>query len=650
MVYSVAMKPSTAARERGPPTPRLRIHSLDSLPHAGRGGSSQAGGRYWLVWLHRRCAVASPARRGSRPEDEKALVDAELFFALVCPMGAGGGTLQWLLQGVLEEVNYTLKPVRVIGELANVYPAREGAELPFPDLRAYYPEQEHPEQKRYEHSIEAGDTFCRLMGADALTALAIRRVVQYRSEHWTRTRRGGLPTPDKNEWPMSPLPRHAYLFRSLKRAAEVRRLEAVYGDAFFLISAYVPRELRVDRLSRKIASSNLTFTPESSRHEAEKFITTDEYEPGEGHGQDVRHAYAMADFFVDASANPANIEAQLRRFIEILLGFQFHTPTPDEQGMALANLASLRSAHLSRQVGAAITSPDGSVVAIGCNEVPKAAGGGYWPGDDDDARDFQLRKNTSLEVRDEVLREVLRSTVARLVELEAVTPEMADAFTNEPERFVDDHLKGYRALKDSRLMDIIEFDRSVHAEMMAISDAARRGVSLDGCTLYTTTFPCHNCARHIVSSGIRRTVYLHPYEKSLTRRLHGDSIGIDLSRHTGQDLVRFDPFVGISPTLYYPLFVMGKRRGEGKRAMRIVHWERKSAQSRLRGDPEVYTRNERYSVDWIHGQVAKNDLIVTNGEDDDDTGGTGSRSEEDGGGAEAAPSGLRDGAATGAVS
>lgn len=309
----------------------------------------------------------------------------------------------------------------------------------------------------------------------------------------------------------------------------------------------------------------------------------------------------------------------------------------------------MRSAHLSRQVGAAITSPDGSVVAIGCNEVPKAAGGGYWPGDKDDARDFQLRKNTSLEVRDEVLREVLRSTMARLVELGAVTPATAEAFSREPERFVDNHLKGYRGLQDSRLMDIIEFDRSVHAEMMAISDAARRGVSLDGCTLYTTTFPCHNCARHIVSSGIRRTVYLHPYEKSLTRRLHGDSIGIDLSRYTGQQLVRFDPFVGISPTLYYPLFVMGKRRGEGKRAMRIVHWERKSAQSRLRGDPVLYTRNEKNSANWILDEMAKHNLVVTNGEDDDETAGPGSRSEEDGRGEETSPTGLRHGPEAGPV-
>ncbi len=624
---------------------RLRISSVGRPPPAVAAGTRGARRRQMPACLVLGCAVVSAARPRSRPADETSLVDPELFFALVCPMGAGGGTLQWLLKGILEEVNYTLKSVRVIAELANVRPAHEGAELPFPDLSRHIPEHE-----RYDHSIKAGDTFCQLMAADALTALAIRRILQYRSDHWKQRHKEQLVVPEKDVWPITPLPRYAYLFRSLKRAAEASRLRAVYGEAFFLISAYVPRELRVDRLARKFASSNLTFSPEHSRHEAEKLIKTDEHEPTGSHGQDVRHAYAMADFFVDASANPADIAVQLRRFIEILLGYQFHTPTPDEQGMALANLASLRSSHLSRQVGAAITAPDGSVVAIGCNEVPRAGGGGYWPGDQDDARDYQLRKNTSLEVREEVLREVLKSTMTRLVELRAVTPETEELFSKQPEYFVDKNLKNHSGLRDSRLMDIIEYDRSVHAEMMAISDAARRGISLENCTLYTTTFPCHNCARHIVSSGIRRAVYLHPYEKSLTKRLHSDSIGIDLSRHTGHCLVRFDPFVGISPTLYYPLFVMGIRRGEGERSMRIVHWERKSAQSRLRGSPLLYTRSESSSVDWILEEMAKKNLVVTDGDDHDETARSGSRSTENGGGEEAAPSGLRNGSKTGSVS
>ena len=40
------------------------------------------------------------------------------------------------------------------------------------------------------------------------------------------------------------------------------------------------------------------------------------------------------------------------------------------------------------------------------------------------------------------------------------------------------------ALRNPQIMDIIEFGRMIHAEMLAISDAARLGRSTKGATLY----------------------------------------------------------------------------------------------------------------------------------------------------------------------
>lgn len=45
-----------------------------------------------------------------------------------------------------------------------------------------------------------------------------------------------------------------------------------------------------------------------------------------------------------------------------------------------------------------------------------------------------------------------------------------------------------------------------HAERNAIYQAARLGVSLSGCTLYTTLFPCCDCSRGIIQSGITKIV------------------------------------------------------------------------------------------------------------------------------------------------
>ena len=45
-----------------------------------------------------------------------------------------------------------------------------------------------------------------------------------------------------------------------------------------------------------------------------------------------------------------------------------------------------------------------------------------------------------------------------------------------------------------------------HAERNAIYSAARAGFSPKGCTLVVTHFPCMDCARAIVQSGIKRVV------------------------------------------------------------------------------------------------------------------------------------------------
>ena len=57
------------------------------------------------------------------------------------------------------------------------------------------------------------------------------------------------------------------------------------------------------------------------------------------------------------------------------------------------------------------------------------------------------------------------------------------------------------AAHNSRLRDGHE-QATVHAEQNAISDAARRGVSLDGATAYITHFPCVNCAKILAAAGI----------------------------------------------------------------------------------------------------------------------------------------------------
>ena len=62
-----------------------------------------------------------------------------------------------------------------------------------------------------------------------------------------------------------------------------------------------------------------------------------------------------------------------------------------------------------------------------------------------------------------------------------------------------------------------EVCRAICAEQLAISEAARNGVELDGSVAYITTFPCHICAKLLVSSGVNEIVYDKDYPDELSK-------------------------------------------------------------------------------------------------------------------------------------
>jgi cytidine deaminase len=194
---------------------------------------------------------------------------------------------------------------------------------------------------------------------------------------------------------------------------------------------------------------------------------------------------------------------------------------------------------------------------MGCNEVPKAGGGTYWTGDVRDERDFIQGGDPNERKKVELLVDLIdrlkqgNYLCSELMQIES-SYEISKALLTDG----SDH-----SVNKSKAMDLLEFGRIIHAEMSAICDASRKGVSIDGPILYCTTFPCHICAKHIVASGIRRVVYLEPYPKSYAVELHGDSIEVDPTEPT--DRVIFQGFIGVSPYRYRDLFEKGRRKYSG---------------------------------------------------------------------------------------
>jgi len=57
----------------------------------------------------------------------------------------------------------------------------------------------------------------------------------------------------------------------------------------------------------------------------------------------------------------------------------------------------------------------------------------------------------------------------------------------------------------------IEYSTSIHAEARLIAEAAKKGIALEGLSMYVSTFPCPPCAKQIAFSGIKKLYYTGGY-------------------------------------------------------------------------------------------------------------------------------------------
>ncbi|WP_418318305.1 anti-phage dCTP deaminase [Piscinibacter sakaiensis] len=459
----------------------------------------------------------------SSADEPKAI---ELVFGMVGPTGVDLTRLCNSLQAQLKSVGYECKIVRL-------------SELILPYLGK--PPTARNEFQRIDELMTEGTNLRReTKQADIIGRLGLAKI---------RELREGI-TGDANKVPDRGV---AYIVRSFKRPEEVKLYRDVYGRAFSLISCYSPRQGRVQHLTRKFRG---LIGQESSSHvSAEEFavrLIKRDYEEEGKLGQQLGRTFPLADFFVSEAARN-QLDAQMRRLVRLVFGDPYISPTRDEQGMFFAQAAALRSLDLSRQVGAAVVNSDGDILATGCNEVPKFRGGLYWAGDETPVRDVELGRDSNTAIKEELLEDA----VQRMREkgwLSSLVSGKTDGELARSSLYGEDPF-----FRDSRLFDVIEFGRAVHAEMAAITQAAKLGTSLKGSRLFCTTFPCHICARHIVASGIVEVMFIEPYEKSRTGELYSDSISVEPAEPS-PNRANFRSFVGVAPRRYMDFFSMASER------------------------------------------------------------------------------------------
>jgi deoxycytidylate deaminase len=496
-------------------------------------------------------AVAPAGAANSNQYDDakkiiKGIQSPEIWFGVVGPVGAGGSRAISSLKKACEAKGYDVQVVKM-SALIKGWGEANGKETPPDGMR---PIDSVPILQNLGDEIRKADPAG--VGRLCLSAIAQRRAELTGADFV----QGNPVQPDDKK--------RAWLIDSIRHPAETQLFRRAYGPSFALVGVVCEETVREKRIIGKFLT-----TPE--KHDADlvqrvkDFITRDADDESKPYGQHVASAFYEADFFVDNTLDDETdekgyLEEALARLVSIVTHDRLIRPSIEETAMHHAHSARVRSACLSRQVGAALVDHYGTVVSTGTNEVPRAGGGVYGEQFSGNKRTHEHRcafRNPAFCSNNVEQNAIIDDLIAQIPEL-SVASDPAKA--------------NLRArIRRTRLGGLIEFSRAVHAEMDALLSAGREGTSTVGTRLFVTTFPCHYCARHIVSAGVYEVQFIEPYPKSLALSLHIDAIAVseadwvppstlsiaeERAREPEEDMGRvlFKPFVGVAPRLYLKAF------------------------------------------------------------------------------------------------
>ena len=463
----------------------------------------------------------------------------ELIFAVVGPVGSGTSEIAETLETLLLNKDYD----------ATILKARTVIEEQTEELKQRIKAEENIQHTQALQ--DAGDSLRRKYNDNAAVAIGLVDLIRR-----TRAKKTGVDL-GKHRIIVPDGTKRSYILDSIRHPHEITLLRRVYQEAFCLIGVFCQEDERLRRLRDEKYSH-------ASSDTIKDFMQRDENAP-EAYGQKVSEAFHLSDYFVDNTVrrfvqddeeNPDwNLMDQLGRLVDILTRSRIVRPWPNETGMFHAYGARMQSSCLSRQVGAALLDQHGAVVATGTNEVPRAGGGVYGgihapnqSGDPDPKDDFRCFVHNKYCTNTKEQNSIIEDLISSIDEL-GICKDSTDL---------------RKRIRNSRIGQLLEFSRSVHAEMDALLSAGRSGITTIGTRLFVTTFPCHSCARHIVTAGVEEVQYIEPYLKSQAIPLHGDAIVTDPKKwqragdrgtqRGNRPNVLFRAFTGVAPRLYRRAF------------------------------------------------------------------------------------------------
>ncbi|MFM2479031.1 deoxycytidylate deaminase [Celerinatantimonas sp. MCCC 1A17872] len=361
----------------------------------------------------------------------------ELVIGLCGAVGSGVKRLKDAVITELKTANYHVEHIRLSELIAATQPNPESVR----SLSGF---------TRYTTLQDLGDELRKKHSNIIVAEMAIRRI------HLIRNAMFGNGNDDGNAVKITK--KVAYVIDQIKHHDEVALFQEVYRKNFYLIGLLRTKSQRQQNLKEEGITDSVEATKliERDRNSNDKF------------GQHVEKAIQMSDYFIRNLDDTTELSSSIKRFINLIHGVGNYTPTRDERGIYSAHSASLSSACLSRQVGAAIMDGKGNIIATGCNDVPQFGGGLY---DHESKKDQRCYNKSGCQNDKHKLQ--LKNQIQHI---------LADEGVPEPERIAN------IIFNNSKAKSLIEYSRAIHAEMDAIISLARNsGANSMGKTLYCTT-------------------------------------------------------------------------------------------------------------------------------------------------------------------
>ena len=477
----------------------------------------------------------------------KRTVTDEIVIALCGPLGSPVHSVaEAVKDAITERHGYACTIIKLSDFIKENY-SKTGLEGAIPD---------GPRHERIERLIDAGDRLRANYGPSVLADLAISAIRVDRERH--RKSQGTEIFESR---------RVCHIIDSIKNQAELDLLREVYREVLYVIGVFSPVSVR----ERNLSAENF---PKVKLVE----LMERDAKGADSNGQTVGDTFPQSDFFLRMGTNAqTGLKTRVERCLNLILSTDIVTPTREESAMYAAASAASGSACLSRQVGAAVTDADGSVLAVGWNDVPRPFGGLYQTdreSDPDGSKDLRCYNKDGGKCFNDEEKSLLAQSIAESLGSDLIP---ADKFDKIIERIASDR----------KLQGLIEFSRAIHAEMYAILSALKvAGSKVQGGSIYVTTYPCHGCARHIIASGISEVYYIEPYRKSLAVKLHDDAI---TESEDKPGLVKILPYEGVAPSRYMSIFQMkpNSRKVNGKRVSIALRTASPKMEKSLQSLPEL---------------------------------------------------------------